>query len=201
MPTPNLRYVVEKESFVNNGIHPPNRIFYSLSMAFCTKSAVRSIDVLNDVFDHLENSETETPEEDIDVQSVLDELQNLIVQGAAVARYFWPIRETQQIHASRASALRNEFSIGDDNPLRICKPLRDAMEHFDERLDKYLSKGIVGQIFPQYFGSEVKRDGVPLHFFRAYFTDSGTFEMLGERFEIEPIATELIRLNNRLGEI
>lgn len=170
-------------------------------MAFCTKSAVRSIDVLNDVVEHLASSESENPEEDIDVQSVLDELQNLIVQGAAVARYFWPIRETQQIHASRASALRNEFSIGDDNPLRICKPLRDAMEYFDERLDKYLSKGIVGQIFPQYFGSEVKRDGVPQHFFRAYFTDSGTFEMLGERFEIEPIATELIRLNNRLNEI
>lgn len=185
---------------MDNGIHPPYRIFYSLSMAFCTKSAARSIDVLNDVFEHLANSETEDPEEDIDVQSVLDELQNLIVQGAAISRYFWPIRETQQIHASRAAALRNEFSIGDDNPLRICKPLRDAMEHFDERLDKYLSKGIIGQIFPQYFGYEGKRDGVPQHFFRAYFIDSGTFEMLGERFEIEPIANELIRLNDLLDD-
>lgn len=186
---------------MDNEIHPPYRIFYSLSMAFCTKSAVRSIDVLNDVFEHLANSETDNPEEDIDIHSVLDELQNLIVQGAAIARYFWPIRETQQIHAVRAAALRNEFSIGHDNPLRTCKPLRDAMEHFDERLDNYLSKGIVGQIFPQYFGDEGERDGVPQHFFRAYFTDSGTFEMLGERFEIEPIATELIRLNDRLSEI
>lgn len=191
---------MEMKSFVDNGIHPPYRIFYSLSMAFCTKSAVRSIEVLNDVFEHLAISGTEDPEEDVDVQSVLDELQNLIVQGAAIARYFWPIREGQQIHASRAAALRNEFAIRDDNPLRVCKPLRDAMEHFDERLDKYLSKGVVGQIFPQYFGHERKRDEVPLHFFRAYFIDSGTFEMLGERFEIEPIANELIRLNDRLGD-
>jgi hypothetical protein len=189
------------ESFMDNGIHPPYRIFYSLGMGFCTKSAVRSIDVLNDVFEHVATAETPNPEEDVDVQSVLDELQNLVVQGAAVARYFWPIREGQEIHASRAQALRNRFSIREDNPLRVCKPLRDAMEHFDERLDKYLAKGVVGHIFPQYFGNEGKRDGVPLHFFRAYFIDSGTFEMLGERFEIEPIANELIRLNEQLGNI
>lgn len=185
--------------FMDNGIHPPYRIFYTLSMSFCTKSAVRSIDVLNDVFEHLASAKEPNPEEDVDVQSVLDELQNLVVQGAAVARYFWPIREGQKIHTSRGEALRNEFSIRDDNPLRVCKPLRDAMEHFDERLDKYLSKGIVGQIFPQYFGYEGRRDGVPTHFFRAYFIDSGTFEILGERFEIEPLANELIRLNEQLG--
>lgn len=183
---------------MDNGIHPPYRIFYSLSMAFCTKSAVRSIGVLNDVFEHIASSDTPDPEEDVDVQSVLDELQNIVVQGAAVARYFWPIRVEQQIHASRAAALRKEFDIQDDNPLRVCKPLRDAMEHFDERLDKYLAKGVVGHIFPHYFGYDGKRNGVPLHFFRAYFIDSGIFEILGERFEIEPLANELIRLHDLL---
>lgn len=182
------------------GIHPPHRIFYSLSMAFCTKSALRSIGVLNDVFEHLAEADTPDPEQDIDVQSVLDELQNVVMQGAAVARYFWPIREGQQIHASRAEALRKEFDIKDNNPLRVCKPLRDAMEHFDERLDKYLAKGIVGNIFPHYFGYDGERNGVPIHFFRAYFIDSGVFEMLGERFEIEPLANELLRLNSLLDE-
>jgi hypothetical protein len=175
-------------------------MFYSLSMAFCTKSAVSSIEVLNDVFEHLAESGAANPEEDIDVQSVLDELQNVVVQGAAVARYFWPIRDSQELHARRAEALRADFGIKDDNPLRVCKPLRDAMEHFDERLDKYLAKGIVGHIFPHYFGYDGKRDGVPMHFFRAYFIDSGIFEMLGERFEIEPLANELIRLNDLLEE-
>lgn len=69
------------------------------------------------------------------------------------------------------------------------------MEHFDERLDKYLAKGVVGTIFPEYFGLEGKGDDVPLHFFRAYSIETGTFEMLGERFEIEPLANELSRLN------
>ena len=183
---------------MNNGIHPPYQIFYSLSMAFCTKSAVRSVEVLGEVFEHLANSDSPDPEKDIDTQSVLDELQNIVVQGAAVARYFWPIREGQQIHAHRAAALREQFDIQDGNPLRVCKPLRDAMEHFDERLDKYLAKGIVGHIFPNYFGYDGARDGVPIHFFRAYFIDSGIFEMLGERFEIEPLANELLRLNGKL---
>ncbi len=65
---------------MNNGIHPHYRIFYSLSMAFCTKSAVRPIEVLNDVFEHLANSDAPDPEEDADVQSALDELQNVVVQ-------------------------------------------------------------------------------------------------------------------------
>lgn len=185
---------------MDRGIHPHYRIFYSLSMAFCTKSAVRSIEALNDVFEHFANEDTPDTEKDIDVQSMLDELQNVVVQGAAVARYFWPIRDSKQIHANRAEALRKEFGITDDNPLRVCKPLRDAMEHFDERLDKYLERGVVGHIFPHYFGYDSKRNGVPLHFFRAYFIDSGVFEMLGERFEIEPLANELIRLNGLLSE-
>lgn len=185
---------------MDQGIHPHYRIFYSLSMAFCTKSAVRSIEVLNDVFEHLANADTPDPEKDIDVQSVLDELQNVVIQSAAVARYFWPIRDGHQIHVSRAETLRKEFDIKDDNPLRACKPLRDAIEHFDERLDKYLARGLVGHIFPHYFGYDSKRKGVPLHFFRAYFIDSDVFEMLGEQFEIEPLANELIRLNSLLSE-
>ena len=69
------------------------------------------------------------------------------------------------------------------------------IEHFDEKLDKYLEKGIVGYIIPHYFGPQGVSDGVPEHFFRAYFIDTGIFEILGKRYEIDPLARELWRLN------
>jgi hypothetical protein len=78
------------------------------------------------------------------------------------------------------------------------KDLRNHLEHLDENIDKYLwSKPIVGRIFPAYVGPEMVRDNVPYHFFRALFTDSGTFESLGLRFEMQPIVDELYSLYRR----
>jgi hypothetical protein len=93
--------------------------------------------------------------------------------------------------------LRQALGITDQNPLKS-RDLRNSMEHFDEKLDQYLSNGIVGTVFPQYFGLLPKDDGVPRHIFRAYYIDIGEFELLGNRYQIEPIAEELLRLNEAL---
>jgi hypothetical protein len=130
----------------------------------------------------------------IDTEDVLNHLQNIIVQGAALSRYFWPVRKG---HERRGAHLRQALNITDDNPLRS-RDLRNAMEHFDEKLDQYLSTGIVGNVLPQYFGPLPKNDGVPSHIFRAYYIDVGQFELLGRRYEVEPIANELLRLNEAL---
>lgn len=72
------------------------------------------------------------------------------------------------------------------------------MEHFDEKLDQYLSVGVVGRVFPHYFGPLPESDCVPSHIFRAYYTDVEQFELLGNRYDVEPIAKELLRLNDAL---
>jgi hypothetical protein len=87
----------------------------------------------------------------------------------------------------------------DDNPLKS-RNLRNAIEHFDEKLDDYLSARIVGYVFPQFFGSLPKSGGTPGHFFRAYYIDVGQFELLGKRYEVEPLAKELLRLNEALAK-
>ncbi len=171
-------------------INPPYRVFYALSISFCTSSAVRSIEAIADVMEHLASAESEDPLEDIDSHAVLDELQNIIVQGAAVSRYFWP---TNKAHEARGRELRQQFRVTEDSPLKS-RDLRNMIEHFDEKLDHYLAKGIVGHIIPHYFGPEGQNSGVPRHFFRAYFINVGVFEILGKRYEIEPIAKELWRL-------
>lgn len=175
-------------------ILPPYEIFYIDSMLFNTQSAVRSIEVLSGVINYLAESKSPDSLAAIDTEDVLNQLQNIIVQGAALSRYFWPVRKG---HKRRGEYLRQALGITNDNPLKS-RDLRNAMEHFDEKLDNYLSTRIVGYVFPHYFGPLPKNDGVPSHIFRAYYINVGQFELLGNRYEVEPIAKELLRINEAL---
>ncbi len=96
-------------------------------------------------------------------------------------------------YQARGAELRKNYQVADDSPLRS-RDLRNAIEHFDERLDDYLAQGIVGTIYPHYLGIEPPPSQVKRHFFRAYFTNTGVFQLLDHRFEIDPLARELWRL-------
>jgi hypothetical protein len=171
-------------------IHPPYRAFYRASIGFCLESATRSIEAIADLMQRGAAPPTGQRLRDADPEAVLNELQNIIVQGAAVSRYFWPVRNK---YAARGETLRLMYKVTDESPLRS-RELRNAIEHFDERLDDYLAEGIVGNIYPAYLGRERKSNGVPEHFFRAYFVDTGVFQLLEHRFEIDPLSKELWRL-------
>ena len=116
------------------------------------------------------------------------------LMGAALSRYFWPVRSG---HTARGEFLRNRFGVTDASPLKS-RDLRNAIEHFDEKLDIYLAKGIVGVIIPNYIGPSLESDGVPGHLFRAYYVDTGKFEVLGQRFPIPPLAKEIERIDGLL---
>ncbi len=82
--------------------------------------------------------------------------------------------------------MRNYFQIDEASPL-FDKRLRNAVEHFDERLDLYLQEGIAGYIFPSMVLASRVASEVPHHIFRAYYMEEGEFELLGESFKIQPI--------------
>ncbi len=175
-------------------IWPPYEIFYIHSMLFNTRSAVNSINSLQKAFGTLPQNCSFADIEHLDRQVILNELQNIVLQGAALSRYFWPVRKG---HEARAAHLRDALGMTDGNPLES-RSLRNAIEHFDERLDHYLAQGLVGHVFPQFVGPRPKQDGVPGHFFRAYYLDEGIFGMLGDCYEIEPIAKEILRIHEQL---
>jgi hypothetical protein len=100
-------------------------------------------------------------------------------------------------HEGRAEHLKEALSVTESSPL-YDRNLRNAIEHFDERLDSYLGSGIVGCIFPEFVGPRPVDDGIPAHFFRAYFTDAGVFRLLDEEFSVEPLANEILRLHEKL---
>jgi hypothetical protein len=175
-------------------IWPPFQAFYIQSMLFNSSSAVRSITRLDSIFSKLPELVTEEDISRLPTKAILNELQNMILQSAALSRYFWPVRKGHEV---RASQLREAFAMGDSSPL-FNRDLRNAIEHFDERLDSYVATGVVGYVFPEYVGAKPEGDGVPGHFFRAYFPDTGEFRLLNEEFKIQPLAEELIFVHHHL---
>lgn len=74
------------------------------------------------------------------------------------------------------------------------------VEHFDEYLDDFLKKCLAGQFIPDYFGPKPPDDRGPLMFFRAFFTNTGEFEILGQIFPLQPIVDEIQRIHKLLIE-
>jgi hypothetical protein len=180
-------------SEIDAGIWPPYREFYVQSILFCTTSALRSLARINGSLERLE-SEPDAPDLHYLPRRILDELQNLVNQGGALSRYFWPARD-KPVHLMRARELRGHYSVTDESPLKS-RSLRNALEHFDERLDVYLQQQIVGYVLPEYVGPKPESNGVPTHIFRAFYTDLAIFQVLGEIFEVEPIADEIHRIHS-----
>jgi hypothetical protein len=179
-------------------IWPPHEAFYIKSMLFNAIAAASSIEQINAVMHVVRENSPEDPLSALPVAYLLEHLQNLVLHAAALSRYFWPSREQ---HEWRGEQLRQAFAIDEGSALKS-RDLRNAIEHFDERLDLYLQDGLTGEIIPEYVGpSPVGQGGPAMHLFRAYFVDTGDFELLGRRFSIPAIAGEVLRIRARLEEM
>ncbi|WP_337016407.1 hypothetical protein [Pantoea agglomerans] len=128
---------------------------------------------------------------------ILGEMQNIIIQGAALSRYFWPVRES---HASRGQYLRDALEIGEDSPLKN-RDLRNAIEHFDERLDRYLSQGQFGIFVLDYVGPRLVDNGIAGHTFRAFYMGEEKFKLLDKEYELTPLLDEITRVGKSLFKI
>ncbi|MFV3330939.1 hypothetical protein ACNFIA_08410 [Pseudomonas sp. NY15437] len=185
---------MEDEAF---SIWTPHQAFYIQSMLFNTTSAFQSCSIAEKIIKKISDGEID-PQEKKDV--LLDCLQNVVNQSGAISRYFFPSRDgvkgtyKKTVHKDRGQYLSKVFGVKDDSPL-MNRALRNSIEHFDERLDLYLQDGIVGYIFPSLILHEPEDSDVPHHIFRAYYLKEGIFQVLGERYEIQPIVDEVIRIH------
>ena len=177
-----------------SSIWPPYEAFYIQSMLFNSSSAVRSILRLESIFAKLPELPTTEDVDRLPTKTILNERQNLVVQAGALSRFFWPVRAE---YRPRGKALRECFSMTEASPL-FNRDLRNAIEHFDERIDKYFSRGAFGCYFPEYVGARPENDGVPGHFFRAFFVDTGEFRLLDEDYEMKPLADEVLVVQHHL---
>ena len=163
-------------------------------MQWHTDSAARSIHILERWL-VLVNADDERALQ-LPKPALFHELQNILHQFGCLSRYFFPAR-TAPLHTARAKQLREAFEVTDDSPLAD-RELRNALEHFDERLDKYFSGHVVGQIIPDLVDYKQPESDVPLHVFKGFYVDDLTFVLLGQAHAMQPIIVELIRLHHLL---
>lgn len=181
-------------------IWAPHQAFYIQSMLFNTTSASESCVIAERIIKRISNGEID-PQEERDV--LLDCLQNIVNQSGSISRYFFPPRDgvkeegKKRIHKDRGQYLSEVFGVEGDSPL-MNRSLRNSIEHFDERLDLYLHDGMVGYIFPSLVLPEPEESDVPHHIFRAYYLREGIFQVLGERYKIQPIVDEVARIHDLL---
>lgn len=183
-------------------IWPPYRYLYLESLLTITRSSIHHIEIFSEtnnyIVEHIDNDESNLIMTKHESEIILlDSLHNIINHASALSKYFWPVRE-KDLHLRRAEFLREKFQVEDDNPLKA-REVRNAIEHFDERLDKFTTTPVVGVIRPYYVGRKLSNE-VQSFMFRAYYVDEQTFEVLGEKFEIIPIINEIVRINEMIIE-
>ena len=132
---------------------------------------------------------------------IVASVQEALAHAAAVSRFFWPMHDENRLAVARGNRLKNAFELGDSSPMKWRK-LRNAFEHFDEDLDKFLLQDQAGHFFP---GPLVAPHGLANesngHIFRLVDPENGICVLLGEKFEFRPIQQEVRRVLLRAQEM
>ena len=165
-------------------------------MLFNTTGALSAAAAVKAHLEALSSGKLDPRSYESEQRSALNLLQSLVNHAAALSRYFFPSArgKNKSLHEARGEDLRKAYAVKPDSPLGD-RGLRNAMEHFDERLDLYFAEFKTGCFIPEFVGLEPKKSGVPAHFFRAFFADTGRFQLLGETFAIQPLLDELHRIH------
>lgn len=126
---------------------------------------------------------------------------SLVHQALACAgelsRYFWPSWRGG-VAMRRGERLRDAFALTDASPLAD-RRLRDGLEHFDERLDKFLLTIDAGEFFPFPIEGDARMLENPTqHFFKLLDRDRGVFILLNKAFSYQPIREEVERIQAAL---
>lgn len=165
-----------------DGIQPITEVFYIYSVYY---SADRALAALNRFWTAYETTK--------DNSEIVSSAQEALTHSAALSRFFWPSpgNKLAKLKEARAARLRKSFSIDDTFELRN-RNLRNALEHFDERLDLFLLKNIAGEMFPtpivahhEYAHNETQK------FFRLVDPEQMVFVLFGEKFSFGQIMAEV----------
>jgi hypothetical protein len=125
-----------------DGIIPYHEAFFLHSIIY---SAARCLDSF-ERYEHYKNQE-------IPADDLISIVQEAVGHAAALSRYFWPspIGKKKQpnmnkLKEQRGLKLQKAFGLDETSSL-YNRDLRNAWEHFDERLDEYLIKNDAGYFF------------------------------------------------------
>lgn len=113
--------------------------------------------------------------------------------AAALSRFFFPV-DKKALARARAANLRQLFAISNSSPLQD-RELRNALEHFDERLDEYLLGDIAGYLFPGPMVDNASLADDPVgYIFRLVDPKTETFVLLGAKHPFSAMRVEVVQI-------
>lgn len=176
------------------GISPPCEIFYVHSLDY---SASRCLEA----FERYEDAKKEDSEPELLISNV----QEAIGHAASLSRYFWPSPrgKKSEVRKLRGKKLRKAFMLSEASPL-YDRELRNAWEHFDERLDDYMLENLGGLFLPVSAAStleEIELVTGYAHIFKMIVPQDDCLILLGGKYFFAPIKVEVERVSKLAKEI
>ncbi len=179
-----------------NGIIPYFEAFYIQSIIY---SAGRCLEA----FDRYENYK----KQEISPDYLVSTIQEAVGHAAALSRYFWPSPQgskkepnQKKLKEARGIKLREAFGLDETSPL-YNRTLRNAWEHFDERLDSYLLGNEAGNFFPScIIDSHSLADDPVGHVFKLLDPDAACLVLMGNKYFFSPIREEVDSILKKANE-
>lgn len=173
-----------------DGILPQAEVFYLHSINYSARRAMRS-------FEEYDAAKGQTD----DAEYLISVLQEAMGHAAALSRYFWPslVRKkspdaTDKLKAARGEKLRAAFTLSEQSAL-FDRKLRNAWEHFDERLDDFLLEKDVGTFFPDCFIGDHRIADDPLgHIFKLLDPVEECLVLMGRKYFYATFRQEVERI-------
>ena len=186
---------IESEIEKEEGILPMFEVFYLESILYAAERA-------NAAFERFDLALADGGNKGFVVANIQEALTHI----GELSRFFWPSRENNE-SSLRSKKLRTAFDLSENSPLKDRK-LRDALEHFDERLDKYLKDFPVGQLITDPVVGSVNDLDASIRVFRLVDSNMSTFVLLDEKYEfgelrditkaVQETAREMLEKGGRL---
>lgn len=162
------------------GIQPMFEAFYLEALTYAAGRANAAFDRFSEVL-----------ETDRAGAEIVASVHEALTHAAALSRFFWPAANAGLLAAARGAKLRTAFGLSESSAL-YGRDLRNALEHFDERLDQYLLDDHVGYFFPSpIVGDSRMADDQLGHIFRLVDPKTEVFVLLGQAYEFGPVRLEI----------
>lgn len=121
------------------------------------------------------------------------EAQAFLAHAAAISRILWPPGKNNATAQARGLHLRTVLGVDDTHALRA-RTLRDHLEHFDERLDRWSQETTHGAIIDLHIGPTSVIGGPAVgrgDFLRVYEPERKVFTFRGDEFDMQALVTGL----------
>lgn len=175
----------------HNGIYPVYEAFYIHSIIYAAERSETAFERFD-----------EAVAADRPPELIFATVQEALTHAGALSRFFWPMKNKKnELAAARGNRLRDAFALDDTSALKWRK-LRNAFEHFDEDLDRFLLEDRAGCFFPSPLVDDQALANESIgQIFKLVDPKHGICVLLGEKFEFRPVRSEVQRILSRAREM